>query len=328
MSAWSQVVVGTTHGDLRAMSQSSGAVVVDSCTGLDEHLADPGIQGVLVTQDLENLSVERVRRWADDHRVAVWLEEAPHPAWRALPSSVTVWHGELTEPTLAAWVEALAPRSDFGEGGHVLGVVGLAGGVGTTTSAWVWGQQWAARQASVLWVDADWAQGGLTEKLAPGFWRERRPPRPVTCRSGTLLPAPPPWEVAPLPEDGQAPSAMVAMVAKDGVVVVDLGRDLRAWAAARWAALADHVVMVGHPDQGERAAETAALLRDLNPSVALAVKGTLLPARHRRLAIGLPEGWPGGTRANLERREGGVSWHDWFRKRGVGVFNRSTHGSR
>ncbi|MDA8199817.1 MAG: hypothetical protein M0Z54_10435 [Thermaerobacter sp.] len=325
MSAWSQVVVGTTHSELRTMSEASGAAVVDSCAALEAQLADPGTQGAVVTQDLEGLSVERVRRWAADHAVAVWLEEAPPPAWRALPSSVTVWHGELTEPTLAAWVETLVSPSGFGEDGHVLGVVGLAGGVGTTTAAWVWGQQWAARQAPVLWVDADWAQGGLTEKLAPTLWRDRRPPRPVACRGGTLLPSPAPWELTPPPEDAEAPSVVAAKV---GVVVVDLGRDLRAWTAARWAALADHVVVIGHPEQGERAVEVVGLLRELHPGVEIAVKGTVLPGRHRGLASALPEGWPGGPRAASERREGGVPWHDWFQKKAAAAFNRSTHGSR
>lgn len=326
MSAWSQVVIGTTHGELRAMSQSSGAVVVDSCAALEAQLADPAFQGAVVTQDLEGLSVDRVRRWAADHSVAVWLEEAPPPAWRALPSSVTVWHGELSEPTLASWVETLVSPSGFGEGGHVLGVVGLAGGVGTTTAAWVWGQQWAARQTSVLWVDADWAQGGLTEKLAPTLWRERRPLRLMACRGGLLLPAPTPWALAPLPEDGETPASLAAKVA--GVVVVDLGRDVRAWTAARWAALADHVAMVGHQDQGERAVEAIGLLRELHPGIEVAVKGTMLPARHRGLASVLPDGWPGGPRAASERREGGGPWHDWFQKKAAAAFSRSTHGSR
>ncbi len=325
MSAWSQVVMGTTHGELCAMSQSSGAVVVDSCAAVEAHLADPGILAAVVTQDLDGLSVERVRRWAEDHRVAVWLEEGPPPAWRALPSSVTVWHGELSEPTLAAWVEALVPSAGFGDGGHVLGVLGLAGGVGTTTAAWVWGQQWAARQVPVLWVDADWAQGGLTEKLAPTLWRDRHARHAVACRGGTLVPAPAPWELAPVPEDAGAPAAVAAGA---GVVVVDLGRDLRSWTAARWAALADHVVMIGHADQGERAVAVMGLLRDLHPGVVVAVKGTVLPGRHRGDAMVLPDGWPRATRAAAERGDGGVSWHDWLQKRAIAAFSRSTHGSR
>ena len=323
MSAWAQVAVGTSHVELRHLSAASGAVVVDSSAAMEQALDRPGIQGVMVTQELDGLTADQVRRWADRRSVAVWLEESPPPAWRGLPAAVTVWCGELDEPTVESWVQGLLAPVGFGDEGQVVAVAGLAGGVGVTTAVWAWGQQLAVRRGPVMWVDADWCQAGLTEKLAPQAWQESSL-RPVACAGGVLLPAPAPWDLVPA-ERGPGPQDVAGR--SGGIVVVDLGRDLRQWASARWASAADHVVLMGRANQEERAAQVVGLLRELNPAVTVAVQGTDLSGRHRHLAEKLPSGWPGQSGA-LPGKGGRKAWRDWFQSQVSGAFSRSTPGSR
>lgn len=323
MSAWAQVAVGTSHGELRQLSAAAGAVVVDSAADIDQAVKSAGIRGVMVTQELDGLTADQVRQWAQERAVAIWLEDSPPPAWRGLPTTVTVWCGELDEPTVEAWVASLLPPAGFGDDGQVVGVLGLAGGVGVTSTVWAWGQQLAARRGPTTWVDADWCRAGLTEKLAPHAWRDGSL-RPVPCTGGRLLPAPPPWEVVPA-EHGPGPHDLEERAG--GVVVADLGSDLRQWASARWASAADHVVLMGHANQGERATQMVGLLRELNPTITVAVKGLNLPARQRGLALGLADGWP--NQAGAAPAKGGRRvWRDWFQSQAVGVFSRFTPGSR
>lgn len=328
MSRWSGVAVGTTHRELSAMVAGEGGLVFASAGDLDRATASP-VSGVLVTQDLDGLTPEQVRSWAQKVPVAVWLEEDPPPAWRSLPAPITVWCGELDEATLMDWVDGLRPPSGFGDAGRVRAVLGVAGGVGVTSTAWRWGQQLALHHGPGLWVDADWSQAGLTERLCRSPWDQHWSfDRPVACPAGRIIPAPPPWSFEPVPDSGYTPEQWV--LEARGFVMVDLGRDLRSWVAARWAAVADHVVVVGHANQLHRVREAIKVLRELNPDVSVGVKGLRGSGDFWGSVVSLSDEWPAPTRTPAARHLKGVSktWRAWFMTKTGAVFARSTPENR
>lgn len=323
MHRFDRLLVATCHPALLQALTEAGAVAAGSVVEVDRYLTESEPLGLLVAQDLPGLSPDAVRRWAAERpgRVALWLEPDPPPAWRDLDAAVVRWYGELDEATLADWVAALGDLPAFEAGWRIGGLLGMRGGLGTTTRALLWARKLYALHGPGLLVDADWDCPGLTAAVSPGVWLRgssatfaTASPTLVRCRGGWLVPAPAPWNLAP--PDVAREDVERLTDAHPGWAVVDLGRDPRRPVAARWLARCDHLVVVAPENDGERLTRTLALLRELNPAARIGV-ATAARGWRRTLpeAIVLPVDWPLRSPATLA--SSGVVGPDGFSKGGI-----------
>jgi hypothetical protein len=287
-----RVLVATIHPDLAVTLAAAGAEVVGSAAEVEARLAAGEPRALLVSQDLPGVTPERIRTWARDRgdRVAVWLEDAPPPAWRTVMDTVTAWYGDLSAREVAAWLDAHPAMDGFGLAAAVHLVLETPAGVRGPDAVRRWAESLAARHGPGLVVDADWSGGALTERLLPDVWERRKDARslaPIRWRLGWFAPAPPPWDV--LPADPTREHLHTVQSLNAPWTVVYLGGDLRDPLALRWLSAAADLLWIPSPHAARvRLSETADLIQSLAPAVTVAVS-----APHRVAhTVAVAADWP------------------------------------
>lgn len=288
------IVVGTSHEELAHAIVEAGGQWITSAAGVANAVEWGGIRGILVSQEMPGLTPDDVKRWAARGiAVAVWLEDAPPPAWRVVETAVTVWRGDLTEDRLQRWVHGIAVVPPFGQESRLLGVLGVGGDSTRVVLAW---SHWMRRERrGGLLVDADWREARLTERLASHIWErgwDYSRLSSVGARPIPLVPAPPPWDAWPREPDSKAVVTLMEHV--DGWLLVDLGRDFRQAPAPQWLNRLEALVLVAETATAHRLHETLAAVRDLNRTVTVGLVGSrpdpALPIRYLGSRWPDPEG--------------------------------------
>lgn len=313
------LLAATGHIELQSALEEAGARLVSSAAALDEVLQVEEPIGIFVSQEVPGLTVERVIGWAHDRpkRVGVWLEDRPPPAWRSLPQDVVTWQGELAEDDLERWATHLLQDAAFGDEGKVLGALNVQKRLSSLSTILDWSRRLEALRGPGTLVDADWDTAQLTGHLYPQLWRHAREYSQgdlVRYRRGWLLPAPPPWEIWPRePTRNQAENIIRG---SSGWILVDLGHDLRRPLAARWGGLCDHIVMEMDDCPFICLDRMLAMVRDLNPHAAIAIRGDRRPLVGKGSIIELGSDWP-----RLSKRERGED--SWKRSALTRFFGRA-----
>jgi hypothetical protein len=311
LSSAQGIVVGTRHDELAAAVAAAGGQAVETVADLEAALNSGGIRAVVVSQDVPHLSPDLVRRWAAQGvRTAVWLEDNPPPAWRALAAVTTVWRGELSEEALQHWIDEATAPSDFAASAQVMGVLGLGGDAAAVAVAWAgWLLHW---RGEGLVVDADWREALLTERLAAHVWDRAwdyagwhaTPARPVP-----VVPAPPPWEAGPRdPGSG----SLQNLERRGSWVLVHLGHEFRQPPGSYWLSRLEALVLV-HDATRRRVAGTVSVLRDMRPHLQLGLVGRPLALDGVHM---LGQAWPDGLHrpATPPLSRWGQRWRRWLRR--------------
>jgi hypothetical protein len=308
LSSAENILVATRHEELAAAVAAAGGRAVDSIADLEAALKNGGVRGVVVCQDVPHLSPDLVRQWAAQGlRTAVWLEDNPPPAWRALAAVSTVWRGELDEETLQRWIDEAAGPADFAASARVLGVLGLGADAAAVAVAWAgWLRQ---RRGEGLAVDADWREAGLTERAAAHVWDRAwdyagwhaTPAHPVP-----LVPAPPPWEAGPR----NPGSDSLHSLERRGALwlLVHLGHEFRQPPGSYWLPRLEALVLV-HDATRRRVAGTVGVLREMRPQLQLGLVGRPLALDGVQV---LGQAWP--QSAALPPARGLFRWGERWRR--------------